>query len=110
MRGTDCGKAESRIINLPLQRKVFLKGREDRVALVGCLDAGEQQFIALRQQLRVNLADLGDRAVVDMRDEARDRVKYLIIVVIDAPEEIGGKLSGHTEILFDKPVDSVFLC
>ena len=55
---------------------------------------------ALRQQLRVDLADLGDRAVVDMRDEARDRVKYLVIGVIDAAEEIGGKLLGHAEILF----------
>jgi hypothetical protein len=55
---------------------------------------------ALREDLRVDLADLRDSAVVDMRYEAGDRVKYLIIVVIDASEEIGGKLSGHAEILF----------
>jgi Mg-chelatase subunit ChlD len=55
---------------------------------------------ALRQQVRVDLADLRNRTVVDMRDEPRDRVKYLIIVVIDASEEIRGKLLGHAENLF----------
>src|SRR5260370_7102430 len=64
---------------------------------------------ALRQNLRVNLADLSDRAVIDMRDESRDRVKYLIIVVIDAPEEIGRKLFSHREILFWRPEDSSIL-
>src|SRR5260370_31188019 len=64
---------------------------------------------ALRQNLRVNLADLSDRAVIDMRDESRDRVKYLIIVVIDAPEEIGRKLLRHREILFWRPVDRSIL-
>jgi hypothetical protein len=64
---------------------------------------------ALREDLRVNLADLRDRTVIDMRDESRDRVKYLIIVVIDASEEIGGKLSGHPEILFWQPVDRLNL-
>jgi hypothetical protein len=59
-----------------------------------------ENLSALREQLRVDLADLRDRTVVDMRDESRDRVKYLIIVVIDAPEEIRGKLPGHAEILF----------
>jgi hypothetical protein len=49
----------------------------------------------LGEDLRVDLADLRDRAVVDMRDESRDRVKYLIIVVIDASEEIGRKFSRH---------------
>src|SRR5260370_4659565 len=63
----------------------------------------------LRQNLRVNLADLRDCAVIDMRDESRDRVKYLIIVVIDAPEEIGRKLFRHREILFWRPEDSSIL-
>jgi predicted nuclease with RNAse H fold len=59
--------------------------------------------------LRVNLADLRDRAVIDMRDESRDRVKYLIIVVIDAPEKIWRKLFRHREILFWRPADRLLL-
>jgi hypothetical protein len=55
---------------------------------------------ALRDDLRIDLTDLGNCAVVDMSDHPRNRVKYLIIGVIDAPEEILGKLSGHAEILF----------
>jgi len=50
---------------------------------------------ALREQLRVDLADLRNRTVVDVSDEPRDRVKYLIIIVIDASKEIRGKLPGH---------------
>jgi predicted nuclease with RNAse H fold len=44
-----------------------------------------------------------------MRDESRDRVKYLIIVVIDAPEEIGRKLFRHREILFWRLADRLIL-
>ncbi|MGA8795223.1 MAG: hypothetical protein WB498_20050 [Candidatus Binatus sp.] len=56
-----------------------------------------------------DLADLREPAIVEMYDEPRSRVKYLIIVVVDAPEEIGGKLSGHGEILFCGSVDRLLL-
>jgi hypothetical protein len=55
---------------------------------------------ALGQELRVDLTDLRDCTIVDMSNESRDRVKYLIIVVIDASKIIGGKLLLHAEILF----------
>jgi hypothetical protein len=45
-------------------------------------------------------AELRESIVVEMNDKPRSRVKYLIIVVVDTPEEIGGKLSAHREILF----------
>jgi hypothetical protein len=45
-------------------------------------------------------AGLRDCTIVEMNDAPRRRVEYLIIVVLDAPEEIGAKLSGHAEILF----------
>jgi len=55
----------------------------------------------LRTDRRLDvLANLREPTIVDMNGELRRRVKYLIIVVVDAPGEIGGKLSGRGEILF----------
>jgi hypothetical protein len=45
-------------------------------------------------------ADDRESIVVDMNDESRSRVKYLITVAVDASEKISGNLSAHREILF----------
>jgi hypothetical protein len=41
-----------------------------------------------------------DCTIAEMNDALRRRVKYLIIVVANAPEEISRKLLAHDEILF----------
>jgi hypothetical protein len=50
---------------------------------------------ALRKQLRVELADLGNRAIIYVNQEARHRVESLILGVVDAAKKLGFKISGH---------------
>jgi hypothetical protein len=51
----------------------------------------------LRKQLRINLADLPNRAVIYMDHEARRRVEKLVLGVIDAAKKLGFKMRGHLD-------------